>query len=58
VNATDFRISANPEDGVTCVKNGSDVVCVPGSEGTYIITVIANGDNTNKDEALLIGTKD
>jgi len=55
VNATDFKISTSPEDGITCGHNGSEVVCVPIDEGVYIITVTVNGDSGNKDEALLIG---
>ena len=55
VNATDFTISTNPEEGITCGHNGSEVVCVPIDEGVYVVTVTLNGDNYNKDEALLIG---
>ena len=56
VNATDFTVSANPTT-ITCAKSGNNVACVPMNDGFYIITVMLNDDNDNKDEALLRAIK-
>jgi len=57
VNATDFTVSTTPATNITCVKNGSEVICVPLNEGFFIITVTLNDDSDNKDEALLRAIK-